>query len=78
MVSMFYNCEKLTSLYVSEYNSETKKGWTTINVTNSSTMFDSCTKLVGGNGTKYNSNYTDATYARIDTASTPGYLTKKN
>ena len=75
---MFDGCGGLTSLYVSEYNSETKKGWTTENVTSSSDMFDSCNKLVGGNGTKYNSNYTDATYAVIDTAETPGYLTKKN
>ena len=71
-------CNGLTTIYVSEYNSETKKGWTTINVRNSLNMFKSCYKLVGGNGTKYNSNYTDAAYARIDTASTPGYLTKKN
>ena len=78
MSHMFYYCENLTSLYVSEYNSATQKGWTTENVTSSSTMFDSCTKLVGGNGTKFNSSYTDKTYARIDTASTPGYLTKKN
>ena len=77
MSYMFYGCKGLTSLYVSEYNSETKKGWTTRRVTDSSNMFESCTKLVGGNGTQYNSNYTDATYARIDTASTPGYLTEK-
>ena len=77
MRSMFDNCSGLTSLYVSEYNSETKKGWTTENVISSSEMFKSCIKLVGGNGTKYNSSYQDATYARIDTAENPGYLTKK-
>ena len=75
---MFSDCSKLTSLYVSEYNSETKKGWTKENVTSSSSMFYKCSNLVGGNGTKYNFSYIDATYARIDTASTPGYLTKKN
>ena len=78
MSYIFSYCSGLTSLYVSEYNSATQKGWTTENVTSSSDMFRYCNKLVGGNGTKYNSNYTDATYARIDTASTPGYLTKKN
>ena len=74
---MFSNCSGLTSLYVSEYNSETQKGWTTENVTSSSSMFSYCYKLKGGNGTKYNSSYQDATYAVIDTASTPGYLTEK-
>ena len=78
MRGMFSACSGLTSLYVSEYNSATQKGWTTINVINSSEMFSSCIKLVGGNGTKYNSSYQDATYARIDTADTPGYFTKKN
>lgn len=77
MSYMFDNSSELTSLYVSEYNSETKKGWTTENVISSSEMFKSCIKLVGGNGTKYNSSYQDATYARIDTAENPGYLTKK-
>ena len=40
-------------------------------------MFEDCKKIVGGNGTTYNSSYTDKTYARIDTASTPGYFTAK-
>ena len=78
MEDMFKQCNELIKIYVSEYNSATQKGWTTINVTKSSNMFEACNKLVGGNGTQYNSNYIDATYARIDTASTPGYLTKKN
>ena len=78
MSYMFSDCSKLTSLYVSEYNSETKKGWTKENVTSSSKMFKNCTNLVGGNGTKFSSSHTNKTYARIDTASTPGYFTKKN
>ena len=50
----------------------------TDNVTNSSYMFTSCTNLVGGSGTKYNSSYTDKTYARIDGGtSNPGYFTAK-
>jgi pilin isopeptide linkage protein len=40
-------------------------------------MFKNCSALVGGNGTKWSSANTGATYARIDTASTPGYFTEK-
>ena len=46
-------------------------------MTNSSSMFSRCTSLVGGNGTTYSSSHVDKTYARIDTPSTPGYLTLK-
>ena len=39
-------------------------------------MFTDCTSLVGGSGTKFNSSYTDKTYARIDGGtSNPGYFT---
>ena len=38
-------------------------------------MFGDCTRLKGGNGTAYNSSYTDKTYARIDASGTPGYFT---
>lgn len=65
---------------MNEYDSSTEKGWSTENLTNSSrvdAVFDGCSKLVGGNGTVYDSTHTDATYARIDTAENPGYLTKK-
>ena len=68
----------LTTIYVSEYNSTTGKGWTTKKVTSSSWIFYGCENLVGGNGTKYNSSYIDKIYARIDTADAPGYFTKKN
>lgn len=69
---MFNNCAKLKTIYVSEL-------WNTNKVTSSdsSNMFTGCTALIGGNGTAYNSSYTDKTYARIDTASTPGYLSAK-
>ncbi len=77
MYFMFGSCSKLTTIYVSEYNSTTGKGWTTENVTNSQYMFNGDTKIVGGNGTKYSWSYQDATYARIDTSETPGYLTEK-
>ncbi len=77
MSSMFLNCRSLITIYVSEYNETTGKGWTTKNVTDSDNMFTGATKLVGGNGTVYNSSYIDATYARIDKEGEPGYLTGK-
>ena len=73
--AMFSGCSSLTTIYVSEFNSETNTGWTTSAVTNSSNMFSNCTKIVGGNGTTYNSSYVDKTYAVIDKTGTPGYLT---
>ena len=37
-----------------------------------------CTRLVGGKGTAYDSNHTDAEYARIDGGlDNPGYFTAK-
>jgi hypothetical protein len=42
-------------------------------------MFEDCTALVGGSGTKYDANHIDKAYARIDGGSgNPGYLTDKN
>ena len=78
MSFMFYDCSNLKSIYVSEYDEETGKGWTTKNVTDSDGMFTGATKLVGGNGTKFNSICIDATYARIDKEGEPGYLTDIN
>ena len=75
MRSMFADCIKLSKIYVSEYNETTGNGWTTKNVTDSDNMFSGATRLVGGNGTKFNSSYIDATYARIDKEGEPGYLT---
>ena len=41
-------------------------------------MFNNCTSLVGGQGTKYDSTKVDKTYARIDGGtSNPGYFTSK-
>ena len=69
MSYMFYNT-KAKTIYSSDK-------FVTNSVTSSSKMFFGATSLVGGNGTKYTSSYIDKTYARIDTASTPGYFTKK-
>ena len=44
-------------------------------VEQSSYMFSNDIKLIGGEGTLYNENYQDKTYARIDTPGTPGYFT---
>ena len=65
-----FSGSKFKTIYVSNK-------FVTDNVTKGSNMFTRTSTLVGGNGTKYNSSYTDKTYARIDTASTPGYFTAK-
>ena len=65
---MFGDCYELTTIYCS-------KDWS-ITSASSDNMFGACRKLVGGNGTAFDSNVTNATYARPDggTAS-PGYFT---
>ena len=78
MNNMFSYDEELTTIYVSE-------GWTTEKVeAGYVTPFVNCVKLVGGVGTSYAnmyeldySNCKKLIYARIDTPSTPGYLTDK-
>jgi surface protein len=71
MVGVFALDSKLKTVYVGS-------NWSTSAVTTSNDMFNSCTSIVGGNGTTFNSSYTDKTYARIDTSSQKGYLTKKS
>lgn len=71
MKAMFQACSGLTTIYVGE-------GWSTSSVTSSSAMFEGSTKLVGESGTTYDSSHTDAEYARVDMASSPGYFTYKN
>ena len=72
MGSMFYSATNLKTIYVSSK-------FVTTAVTDSTNMFTSSTKLIGGVGTKYNSSYVDKTYARIDGGtSNPGYFTAKN
>ena len=72
MVSMFSACRNLTTIYVGEE-------WTTVNVKEGSEMFNICPNLVGGAGTRYDTNHTDAAYAHIDGGTAnPGYLTDKN
>lgn len=68
MSSMFKGASQLQTITVSN-------NFVTTNVTTDSNMFLDCTSLVGGNGTVYSSSHIDKTYARIDTAGTPGYFT---
>ena len=91
MASMFYGCTSLTSLDLSNFNTSNVtamggmfsgcSGLTTIiandwsAIDSSSNMFYNCTSLVGGNGTTYDADHTDATYAHIDVADNPGYFT---
>ncbi|MBE6159047.1 MAG: BspA family leucine-rich repeat surface protein [Firmicutes bacterium] len=72
MERMFYYDSSLTTIYVSDK-------WSTNSVTSDSSMFILCNELVGGSGTKFDSNYTGHEYARIDdpTNDKPGYLTLK-
>ena len=69
MVSMFSDCSDLSAIYVGN-------NWDASKVEDSSDMFVGCTNLVGGAGTTYDINHTDATYAHIDGGTTnPGYFT---
>ncbi|MBR3472763.1 MAG: BspA family leucine-rich repeat surface protein [Prevotella sp.] len=68
---MFGDCSSLTTISVSDL-------WSTVSVTQGDGMFTGCTNLVGGNGTVYDANHTDHTYARIDREGEPGYLTGVN
>lgn len=70
MTGLFKDCQSLETIYVSA-------NFVTTNVINSEDMFYNDIKLIGGNGTTYDPNHIDKEYARIDTASTPGYFTLK-
>lgn len=69
--SMFFGCSNLKTIYM-------KKTWNLTKITSSDQMFEECRSLVGGQGTKYDSNHIDSRYARIDGgANSPGYFTQK-
>ena len=68
MHNMFKNCKNLTRIYVSE-------NFDTSNVEKSEDMFLGDVALVGGNGTKHDSNKINKEYARID-GENAGYLTE--
>ena len=70
MTNMFSLCSALKTIYVGD-------GWDASGVVNQS-IFPECTSLVGGNGTTYDPEHLDKTYAIIDgTNGQPGYLTAK-
>lgn len=69
--NMFLFCSKLTTIYCGNL-------WNMSNANTTSWMFEGCSKLVGGEGTVYNSSQTDKTYAHADGGTdNPGYLTLK-
>ena len=73
MDNMFTGCSKLTTIYCAD-------DWSTsAALTSSNYMFSGCTALVGGEGTAYNSEVVDKTYARLDGGlKAPGYFTSKS
>ena len=71
MSGMFSRCGSLATIYVSE-------DFVADRVGNSSSMFYNCTKLVGGAGTAFDSNFVTATRACVDNPpDAPGYFTLK-
>lgn len=72
--TMFCYCENLSKIYVE--NSDVD--WSaTIKPDTGENMFEGCESLVGGNGTIYEESNIGATFARADSAGTPGYFTAK-
>ncbi len=75
MDHMFYKCNSLKTIYAAS-----NANWSSSSVSNSVSMFDGCENLVGGSGTSYDDEKTNATYARIDggtDSDSPGYFTAK-
>ena len=66
----FSGCSRLTTIYADASWALPSSG-----ITGSQCFYSCSTSLVGGNGTVWASNKTAYTYFRIDTASTPGYIT---
>ena len=71
MNEMFANCSSLESIYCD--NDWSKEA---TSLTKSNEMFYGCTKLVGGKGTKYDSEKTGVEYAHLDVDGNPGYFTE--
>lgn len=69
---MFQSSNKLESIIVSDDSLFNKNP-------ESANMLSDCPSLVGGNGTRYDQNYTnDINFARIDNSANIGYFTDKN
>ncbi len=77
MENMFDFMRSVNKIYVGN-------NWSTANLTSTSaqnyTVFVNCHNIVGGAGTTYDANHTDAEYARVDDPANgkPGYLTYKS
>ena len=71
MSIMFNECDALSSIYCNDDWSANENNF------DSGGMFSCCTQLVGGAGTTFDWEHTDATYARPDSPETPGYFTMK-
>lgn len=73
MVSMFGECSSLTTIYVGDLWSNAGMGEDT---SKSIGMFNNCSLLVGENGTNFDAEHIDHTYAHIDGGTAnPGYFT---
>ncbi len=71
MERMFNDCSSLETIYVrDDYRFNP---FTLYDV-----MFEGCTSLVGGNGTRFDPDHVDGFYAAIDAPGDPGYFTAKN
>lgn len=72
LVFMFSNCSNLRTVYVGD-------NWTNAHQIpggkDGDDTFNGCINIVGGNGTVYDPNHVDYTYARIDKEGEPGYFT---
>ena len=66
---MFQSCSALKTIYCDDDYSST--------LASATQMFYGCSSLKGQKGTTYSSSHTDASYARPDAASAPGYFTGK-
>ncbi len=66
----FSGCSSLTTIYADSTWALPSSG-----ISGSQCFYSCSTSLVGGAGTVWSSSNTSYTYFRIDTASTPGYLT---
>ena len=72
MYYMFKGCSLLTTIYCNDDWSQSASN------IDSYWMFDGCTSLKGGQGTEYDENNTDISYARPDGLDgKPGYFTRK-
>lgn len=70
MYGVFSDMSALTTIYAAG-------DFDISHATNHNRMFNNDNNLVGGNGTVYDANHVNGTYAVIDTPTTPGYFTQR-